>query len=336
MKIDAALASRISSELEAFKSLVKLATEETGHKLGESCAPDADLSGQCEVPPEAAEYYKRVAGESAKLDELIIQGLRQIEDKADLELKVPRSKAWVWGGPTPFWFGSLADDTLLKGAEYFNVPNVVYVGGPVEEKFIAPLVKFDKVMVQMTDTCRAAQFQPESDEECASKVSKFSVKYPNIVSGMLDDATHTGHNNDKKLDEGLFKAIAQSAKKYNSAMQLSCVIYTQELEEYDFTPMLPHIDRVVLWFWSKQQLLEYDEKVERCRQLFPGKEILQGIFIHDYGCADLGTPPECLKYQMHRAARFIKEGKLGGIVILGDREIRKWPASAKAVLDCLE
>ena len=336
MKIDTELAERISAAVKEFTPFAKQAAQETGHKLGESCAPDADLTGQCEVPPAAAAYYAKVAEKSARIDELIIQGIRQIEDKADLELKVPRSKAWVWGGPTPFWFGSLADDTLIKGAEYFDVPNVVYVGGPVEEKYIAPLAKFDKVMVQMTDTCRAKEFQPESDEECAAKASAFSAKYPNIISGMLDDATHTGHNKELKLDGEVFRKVQESARKHNPAMQVSCVIYTHELDQYDFTPMLPYVDRVVLWFWSKQSLLKLDEHFERCRQIFAGKEIFLGIFIHDYGCADLGNPPECLKFQMHKAARLIKDGKLGGIVILGDREIRKWPDSAKAVKDCLE
>ena len=336
MMIDVDLAERISAAVKEFTPFAKEAAKETGHKLGESCAPDADLTGQCDVPPAAAAYYAKVAEKSAKLDELIIQAMRQIEDKADLELKVPRSKAWVWGGPTPFWFGSLADDTLIKGAEYFGVPNVVYVGGPVEEKYIAPLAKFDKVMVQMTDTCRAKQFQPESDEECAAKASAFSAKYPNIISGMLDDATHTGHNKELKLNGEVFRKVQESAKKHNPAMQVSCVIYMHELDQYDFTPMLPYIDRVVLWFWSKQDLLRLDERIERCRQVFADKEIFLGIFIHDYGCADLGNPPECLKFQMHKAARLIKDGKLGGIVILGDREIRKWPASAKAVKDCLE
>ena len=336
MEIDKDLAERLSAEIADFKKVWEAAAKETGHKLGESCAPDADLSGQCEVPPSTAAYYDKVAEASSRVDRLIIEGIRQIEDKANLELKVPRSKAWVWGGPTPFWFGSLADDTLLKGAEYFDVPNVVYVGGPVEEKFIAPLAKFDKVMVQMTDTCRAKQFQPESDEECASKVSEFSARYPNIISGMLDDATHTGHNKELKLDGEVFRKVQESARKFNPAMQVTCVIYMHELDQYDFTPMLPYIDRVVLWFWSKQDLLKLSERIERCRQIFAGKEVFLGIFIHDYGCADLGNPPECLKFQMHTAARLIKDGKLGGIVILGDREIRKWPASAQAVKDCLE
>jgi len=336
MSISKDLAGRLERKLAEFETLRKEAEKETGHKLGESCAPGVDLTGQCEVPPAAAAYYAKVAPMSAEIDRLVFEGIRQIEDPADAVLKVPRDKAWVWGGPTPFWFGSLADDTLPVGADYFQARNVVYVGGPVEEKFIAPLARFDQVMVQMTDTCRASQFQPESDEECAEKVSRLSCKYPNIVGGMLDDATRTGHNKEKVLKESVFRPIAASARKHNSALKVASVIYSFELDEFDFTAALPYLDKIVLWFWSKNELLDIDERVRRCHEVFPGKEILMGIFIHDYGCADLGNPPECLRFQMHRAARLIRDGQLNGIVILGDREIRKWPASAQAVRDCLE
>ena len=336
MSITEDFRKNLNTQVAQFKAFRKEVEAETGHKLGESCAPGADLTGQCEVPPAAAAYYEKVAPASAEIDKLIFEGIRQIADPADANLKIPRAKAWVWGGPTPFWFGSLADDTLLVGADYFKVKNVVYVGGPVEEKFIAPLAKFDQVMVQMTDTCRAKEFQPETDEECAEKVSRFSAKYPNIIGGMLDDATHTGHNKEKELHGEVFDSIVSSGRKHNPNLKVASVIYTFELDEYDFTPVLPYLDKIVLWFWSKQELLDIDERFQKCREVFPGKEILMGIFIHDYGCADLGNPPECLRFQLHKAARFIKDGMLNGIVILGDREIRKWPESARAVLECLE
>jgi hypothetical protein len=338
MKIDAKLAEQIASEVKALKEYRKKVMEETRHVLGESCAPDADLSSQCKVPAAAAEFYKRMVDRSAALDALIFQGLRQVEDPADANLKVPRAKTWVRGGPTPYWLGSLADDTLLQSADFFGSPNVVYVGGPVNEKFLAPLSRFDKVMVQMTEQCRAPEFQPESDGECAEKLSRLSLKYPNIVAGILDDATRTGHNNDDGLlKPSIFRPISENARKHNTAIQVAVVVYTFELYgKYDFSQVVPFFDKIVLWFWNKQELVDFDAHVKRCQEVFPGKEIMMGIFIHDYGCADLGNPPECIRFQMHKAARLIKDGTISGIVILGDREIRKWPVSTQAVLDCLE
>ena len=330
------LKTRLQAKLEELRTVKKNAIAETGHKLGESCAPGADLTGQCEVTPAAAAYYAKVAPVSAEVDALLLEGIRRLEDPADADLKVPRAQAWVWGGPTPFWFGSLAADTLLVGADYFQVRNVVYVGGPVTEEFIAPLAKYDQVMVQMTDTCRAEEFQPETDEECAEKISRFSVKYPNIVAGIMDDATRTGHNDDQTLSGEVFSPIFAAIRRHNPAMKVAAVIYAHELDAFDFTPILPYLGTIVLWFWGKNELLDLDERVAKCRQIFPGKELLMGVFIHDYGCADLGNPPECLRFQMRRAARLIRNGTLNGIVILGDREIRKWPQGAQAVRDCLD
>lgn len=337
-RIDANLAERIANEVKALKEYRKKVMEETGHILGESCAPDADLSSQCKVPPAASVFYDRMTERSAALDQLIFQGLRQVEDPADANLKVPRSKTWVWGGPTPYWLGSLADDTLLQGADFFGAPNVVYVGGPVNDKYLAPLARFDKVMVQMTEQCRAPEFQPESDAECAEKLSRLSLKYPNIVAGILDDATRTGHNSeDGTLKPEIFTPISENARKHNPALQMAVVVYTFELYgKYDFSQVAHLFDKIVLWFWNKQDLLDFDAHVKRCQEVFPGREIMMGVFIHDYGCADLGNPPECIRFQMRKAARLIKEGVISGIVILGDREIRKWPVSTQAVLDCLE
>ena len=336
MKANEDLRGRLAAKVEEFMELRMAAIQATGHKLGESCAPGADLTGQCEVPPAAADYYARVAPMSEEVDRLLIEAIRQVEDPADAALKVSRDKAWVWGGPTPFWFGSLADDTLPVGADYFQARNVVYVGGPVEEKYLAPLARFDKVMVQMTNTCRAPQFQHESDVQCAETVSRLSLQYPNIVGGMMDDVTSTGHNTEKVLREEVFRPLAASARRHNPDLKVAAVVYARELDEFDFTAARPFLDRIVLWFWCKNELLDLDERLQKCREVFPGKELMMGIFIHDYGCADLGNPPECLRFQMKKAARYIQQGLLDGIVILGDREIRKWPESAQAVKDCLD
>lgn len=306
------------------------------HKMGCTSAPDADLTGQSEVYKESIEWVEKLSPASAELDKLLIEAVGQISTPADAALKVPRENAWVWGGPTPLWYGSMADDTLVTGADYFEASNVIYVYGPVNEKQLAILSKYKQVFVQITDTCRAPGAQPESDLECAEKVSKLSLKYPNIVGGIMDDSTRTGHNTSKVIPAGHFKAVTEALRSHNPKLRLASVIYTHELDDYDFSNIMPYLDIINLWFWSKQELVEFDQRFAKCQKTFPGKEIIQGIFIHDYGCSDMGTPPALLRFQMQRAAKLIAEGALKGIIILGDREIRKWPASAEAVKDCLK
>ena len=73
-----------------------------------------------------------------------------------------------------------------------------------------------------------------------------------------------------------------------------------------------------------------------CRSIFPGKKILMGLFLHDYGTSDAGTLPELLLYQLRGARSLLARGKISGLVILGDREILKWPEQAAVVKGFLE
>ena len=91
------------------------------------------------------------------------------------------------------------------------------------------------------------------------------------------------------------------------------------------------MDGVTLWFWTQEQLLELERHVTHCRCLFHKKKILLGMFIHDYGTADAGTLPELLIHQLKGARQLLEDGKINGLVILGDRELLKWPEQAAAI-----
>ena len=92
---------------------------------------------------------------------------------------------------------------------------------------------------------------------------------------------------------------------------------------------------VNFWLWFKKSILEIDDHLEECRRNFPGKPVVLGIFIHDYGCSDTGNLPEMLIYELEKAREFLARGWIEGIILLGDREIKKWPEAAGAVWDYL-
>lgn len=131
-------------------------------------------------------------------------------------------------------------------------------------------------------------------------------------------------------------SISTNLKKHNPALELFGVVYQHELAEKDFSEILPYLDGVNLWFWSQEKLLELEKSVDHCRYHFPGKKILLGLFLHDYGTADAGALPELLLYQLKGARAMLGSGKIDGLVILGDREILKWPEQAAVVRGFLE
>lgn len=267
---------------------------------------------------------------SALVDEILADMPKMDTSKF---VKLGEDNLWVWGGPTPFWGGSMADDTLIRGAKYFDAKNGVYVYGSTDEKMMRLHSGFKRLLCQVNSQCRTPGAQGTmSDEANAEELSRLSLQFPNIVGAMCDDvATYFRH---KVLPEA-FEARSKALKKYNDKLKMYGVIYVHELDQKDFTLILPYLDSVNLWFWNMDEILDYDRKILLCQERFPGKPIIQGIFLHDYGISDAGTLPQLLVYQLDKAREYMTRGIVEGVIILGDREIEKWPEAAAAVRNYL-
>ncbi len=272
------------------------------------------------------EYFVQLFPEYNAFAEAVRQKIAAMPE-VDKGIPVSKENLWIWGGPHPEWGGSLKKDTLMQNVKYFNAENGIYVYGPVSEEMIALHSGLKKMLVMVTNTCRAPGQQPESDAECAEKLSRLSLKYPNITGGMMDDMTASLTTiTAEKIQQ--VKTVSENLKKHNPALELYGTVYSHELEEKDFDEINPYIDGVNLWFWYQEVLLDLEARVELCRKKFHGKKILLGLFIHDYGTADAGTVPDLLLHQLKVSRKLLAENKITGLVILGDREILKWPEQA--------
>ena len=305
-------------------------------ELGETAAPrpadyveDDPLCGKVDT-----DWVREIEPENSALDAVIKEILAGAPPRdTSSYVKLGDDNLWVWGGPTPYWGGTMADDTLVKGADYFNAKNVVYVYGPTSEKMLALHAKYKRMLCQVNSNCRTPGAQGgASDEENAEYLSRMSLRFPNIAGAMCDDVTLDYL---KIILPERFAARYHALKKHNPNLKMYGVVYVHELDQKDFTYILPYMDVVNLWFWHKEEILDFDEKIELCRQKFPGKPIIQGIFLHEYGRSDAGNLPELLVYQLDKAREYITKGVMEGVIILGDREIKKWPTSAEAVKNYL-
>ena len=248
------------------------------------------------------------------------------------QAKIDADKLWVWGGPTPYWGGSMADDTLVRGADYFGAANVVYVC-PTNEKMLALHSKYKRMLCQINRNCRTpGALEGGSEEDNAERLSKLSLQFPNIVGAMCDDVTVGSQD---VVDPGPFEKRYAALKKHNSRLKMYGVIYAHELYK-DFSQILPYLDVVNLWLWDMDHILQYDEYIALAQQKFPGKPIISGIFLHEYGVTDAGNSPELLAYQLDRAREYIARNIVEGVILLGDREIKKWPAVAQSVREYLK
>ena len=217
----------------------------------------------------------------------------------DLKRKGPehfsRENVFVWGGPTRQWGGSMEKDTSIKAKEFFGLDNVMYVYGPLNKEMLELHQGCKKLICHLGRNCRTEGAAMKSDVEEAEFLSKMSLEYPNIIGGVMDDMIQNlGENYSHKE----YRAIHEALHKHNPALELYGVAYSWELEKMPETvkTVSDCIDHVILWFWSKLDLMEFDAALEKCRLLFPGKPVMLGIFMYDYGIARLPNSPETMKY----------------------------------------
>lgn len=296
--------------------------------------PPPELTGDPQLQPVCTEWSEMIEPEWSAARKIINEILAELPkpDRARLP-KLGPDNLWIWGGPTPYWGGSLSDDTLIRGAEYFGIRNAFYMYGPTTEKMIALHGGFDNLLCQVNTLCRSGdQIGTMTDVEMAELVSRFSLKYPNIRGAICDDAT----THQKTIDPEPFRRRFEALKKHNAALKMYGVAYAHELGSgKDFSCILPYTDGVNLWFWSMDEILEYDRYAALCHEKFPGKSVILGIFIHEYSRSDAGAFPELLVYQLDKARESIAAGVLDGVIVMGDREIRKWPETSRTVRDYL-
>ena len=272
-------------------------------------------------------FIKTVEKSSREVDQILLDIFKEQEKCAGPE-HFSKENTWCWGGPTPEWGGSMDPDSAVKGAKYFGLDNVVYLHGPVNGEAMKIHSKCKKLLCALSSIGRAPGAQPETDIETAENLSKFSLTYKNIKGGMIDDIVGSYGRRYSYRD---IEAMSKALKKHNATLELYAVVYAHELDMEATKVFQQLIDCVNLWFWKKSDLVDMDLIVDKCYSVFPGKKIMMGIFMHDYGLSDLGNMPEVIEFQLKKARKLLAIGKINDIVILGDREIPKYPDSAKLI-----
>ncbi len=274
----------------------------------------------------SAAYAKRMAPHSRALDRCLLKMIDALDTRGPDHFS--RENVWLWGGPTPYWGGSMDPAAAMKGARCLDLENVVYVYGEVTETTMALHRPCRKVLCQLTRINRSPGAQRQSNVENAETLSRLSLQFPNIQGGIIDDLIG---NYGYTISRAEVKEIAAALKRHNAKLQLYAVVYVHELDLEATRILQPLIDGVNLWVWAKQDLPDLDLAIEKCRRVFPGKPIMLGAFMHDYGACELGMPPKLLDYQLRKARDYLAAGKIHDLVILGDREIAKWPGATRTV-----
>jgi len=252
-----------------------------------------------------------------------------------------RDLGWVWEGQgidpkvPPSIYG------LGQGAKYFRLSRVNYLFHPNDEHALRLLEDYDEVTCDISKwgwewnvdgrpAC-AVDNAPATVRSEGENVARLARRFPNVTGVYCDDLM--GLMKRSKYGPEEFSGIRAAIRKLNPGLKLWTVVYDYELPQVDFwEKMRPHIDVVTLWVWESKSLGRMDEFVDRCRELFPDKPIVMGVYLRDYTKV-APIPVDLVISQMQTISDLIGQGKLAGYSILAAVLIDGHRAQADAVRD---
>ena len=154
--------------------------------------------------------------------------------------------------------------------------------------------------------------RPATAIEEAELLSRLSLQFPNVTAGFIDDTTCMFEYGDygTQVPEQITAALHSA----NPALKLWIVVYVSQLDNDYWQPFLPFVDVISLWM-GPDDIPDLGEHVDRCREVFPGKQISVGSYIRDYR-AEQAVPMERIRLQYETMYRLWNEGRIEGYNIL--------------------
>ena len=252
-----------------------------------------------------------------------------------------RDVGWVWEGQgidpkvPPSIYG------LGQGARYFGLSRVNYLFHPNDVHALRLLEDYDEVTCDISKWGWAwnadgrpavtAKSDPATVRSEGENVARLAKQFPNVTGAYCDDLLGLMKRSKYGPDE--FGEIRAAIRKLNPDLKLWTVVYTHEFQQADFwAGMRPHIDVVTLWIWESQNIGHMHQYVDQCRELFPDKPIVMGVYLRDYTKV-APIPVDRVISQMQGIADLIDKGKLAGYSILAAVLIDGHRAQADAVRD---
>jgi hypothetical protein len=175
--------------------------------------------------------------------------------------------------------------------------------------------------------------RPETVRQEAENLSRLSLDFPNVTGAIIDDTS--GIFGYDAYNAGWPQRISEALRGANPRLKLWLVVYTHELHMEQWRPFLPCMDIANLWVWKFQDLPRLREHVDRCAEVFPGKEIVVGCYIRDYPAKE-GVPLDLMRSQFETMLELKDRGKISGYSILAGCLIDMHPPQAEFIRGFIE
>ena len=234
-----------------------------------------------------------------------------------------RDKLWLWGqSPDAHWEENNTYNlpghsrmSAVEGCYYFGIDNICRV-----KMMNHPQPPYDQESEAMRPCKRVvwsllgAGGEPVTDWGDLDEVVRQARMYPNIVGGVFDDfflPARIEAFTPEKLREVKQRMCTGAGRE----LDMWVVCYEDKLDNVkNIGAYLNEFDVITFWTWCGSQLYSAERNFDRIRELAPGKRIMAGCYMWNYGEGKPLTESE-MRFQLYLYYRLIKEKRIDGIIV---------------------
>ena len=238
------------------------------------------------------------------------------------------NKFWVWGyvlDSVPgkaFFVDKSTSCSLETGAKYLQADNVFWLNGlhtldAFSESQCERLRDIPSVIGGLTHIEANGPGKGNWQiyyVEAAEKLARLSLKYPNIKGAVIDDFRSPVGPSKNMSDEDLHR-VSATMKNINPDLKLYLVRYFTTQDHKSLVSCADDFDGLSIWLWNSSDYFWnalYHEDIRQIRELLPGKEIIQGQFLHAYGEGGIPQPMKQLKNQCSKISYALDRKTIDG------------------------
>jgi len=235
----------------------------------------------------------------------------------------PRDRMWVWGtretrGGAAGGLAAYAEASPAARAQMLSLRNIIIAGGQVLEPDAACTLArecaslggrlaYEVCPSEMTG--RADDYAKDGRAAHAA-----AAEVPSLEAVLLDDLTSL-QVAQRGMPVAELEKACESLRAGPRPLKVWGVVYTMNLDYPTLDEYLKRLDAINLWTWRAEDLRDLEANLARCEALAPGKPIILGLYLYDYG-EGRPMPLDLMQQQFALGLKWLKEGRIEGMVFL--------------------
>jgi hypothetical protein len=239
-----------------------------------------------------------------------------------------RDRLWVFACPVNSDYPGLHVRSLMTPAEstfYLGIPNLIVVQchprAGEERWYKAFEPPFEQYAIALRPLKRVVWSVVGGGgvtaEQERKQVLAMAKQIPNQVGVFMDDFFH-GKQEDRlaSLTLGELEETRHQLQTPGKKLDLYVTLYTQQLD-LPIADYLNLIDVVTLWTWRPEDLVNLEANLRKVEKLAPHSRKMLGCYVVDY-TEKKSTSVPAMKYQCELGLKWLREGRIEGIIFLGN------------------